>query len=463
MNSKEVLTDRFLLRQLALNDVSERYVRWLNDPETSRFIEFAKAAVHTLESVKHYVKDQTERKDVLFLGIFLRQSGLHLGNIKFGFIDPVKSTAEMGILLGESQWRGRGVAAEVLNALSKYLHDEMGIDKIILHVGSDNPSAIRAYEKANFTVQWVNQAENAIGMACQYSATHTPPSRLAIGTVQFGLPYGVANQDGQVSQEEAQKILRRARPSGINTLDTATGYGTSEQVLGAIGVEAWSVITKIPPVPEDCGDVVSWMRAVAMESQQKLGLSKLRGLLLHRPLDLLRPDGETIYQTLTSFKEEGLVEKIGFSVYSPRDLDALWDAFPPDLVQVPFNVFDRRMQTSGWLQKMHQAGTEIHARSVFLQGLLLMNSKARPEKFSRWDDLWQKWQSWLEQQGLSPVQGALAFVRFRPEIDRIVVGIDSSLQLNEILAAAQTPIRIAPDTLACEDEALVDPSQWNPV
>ena len=263
-----------------------------------------------------------------------------------------------------------------------------------------------------------------------------------------------------MSQLEACDILRLAWQSGMNTLDTAAGYGTSEQVLGAIGVKDWQVITKVPPLPEEGEDVCQWLQDVVSESLENLKLPKLKGLLLHRPLDLLGCEGEAIYQMLISFKNEGLVEKIGYSIYAPSDLDALWDTYRPDLVQVPFNVFDRRIQTSGWLQKMQQAGTEIHSRSVFLQGLLLMDDKARPKKFSRWDELWQNWQGWLSENDLSPLQGALAFVRSQPEIDRIVVGVDNAQHLDEILEAAQRRIRIAPANLASEDLALVDPSQW---
>ena len=461
VNDTKILTDRFLIRELSLDDVSERYVGWLNHKETSRFIDFAQIQTHTIESVTDYVKEQIQNKDVLFLAIFLRHAGLHIGNIKFDFIDHVKSSAEIGILLGEPEWRGRGVAVEVLHKLSKYLHDELGISEINLCVDSANQPAIRAYEKANYSVQLVNQAETSIEMSCRYSAAHMPPTRLALGTVQFGQPYGIANQDGQVSRQEVREILQIAGSSGVDTLDTAAGYGNSEQVLGTSGVKDWRVVTKVPPIPKDCDDVRGWLRGVVSESLEKLELLKLKGLLLHRPLDLLGREGGAIYQTLTTFKNEGLVEKIGYSIYAPSDLDALWDSYRPDLVQVPFNVFDRRIHTSGWLQKMQQAGTEIHSRSVFLQGLLLMDNKDRPEKFNRWDDQWRNWQDWLRENNLSPLQGALAFVRSQPEIDRIVVGVDNSQHLSEILAAIQVPIHFAPLNLACDDEELVDPSKWN--
>lgn len=285
-------------------------------------------------------------------------------------------------------------------------------------------------------------------------------SRFAVGTAQFGLQYGIANQGGQVSKNEAFDILQLARSSGLNTIDTAIGYGSSEEVLGEIGVNDWQVITKVPPIPQGCDDVGVWMKTMVGGAMRRLNIPQLKGLLLHRPLELLGPSGKSMYQELCTFKEEGLVEKIGFSISSPKDLNLLWQEFQPDLVQVPFNVLDRRIKKSGWLKKLHEAGTEIHSRSTFLQGLLLMDVASRPESFNRWNGLWQKWSDWLKGHGLTPLEGALAFVRSQSEIDRIVVGVDSTFQFEGILMAAQSPIHIAPEFLAIEDENLIDPSLW---
>jgi aryl-alcohol dehydrogenase-like predicted oxidoreductase len=286
-------------------------------------------------------------------------------------------------------------------------------------------------------------------------------NRLALGTVQFGLPYGIANRGGQISQQEAQKILRLAWRSGINTLDTAVGYGTSEQVLGAVGVTDWRVITKVPSVPEECPCVDTWMRSVVTDSLKKLNLQKIYGLLLHRPLELLGETGETMCRLLTSLKEEGQVEKIGFSIQSPADLDYLWNVFRPDLVQAPFNVFDRRIQTSGWLQKMHQAGTEIHTRSTFLQGLLLIDDAARPKQFDQWSEHWSEWDTWLEQHKLNPLQASLAVALFQPEIERIVVGVDTAEHLAKIIAASRLDGESPPLSMMSNDENLINPARWN--
>ena len=286
-------------------------------------------------------------------------------------------------------------------------------------------------------------------------------SRLALGTVQFGLRYGVANTSGQVSSGEAAAILQQARAAGIDTLDTAIAYGESEQRLGEIGVEGWRGVSKLPAMPDDYADVAGWVQEAVECSLRRLNIHRLYGLLLHRSQQLLESRGEDLYAALVELKDQGLVGKIGVSIYDPGELDLLWPRFQLDLVQAPFNILDRRLETSGWLARMHQAGTEVHVRSVFLQGLLLMEADHRPEKFSRWQLLWDRWDQWLNDQALMPVQACLGFVMSRPEINRIVVGVDNRKQLQEILSAAEVRIPTLPATLMIEDLDLINPPRWD--
>jgi aryl-alcohol dehydrogenase-like predicted oxidoreductase len=284
--------------------------------------------------------------------------------------------------------------------------------------------------------------------------------RLALGTVQFGIPYGIANRTGQVQVDDAAAIIRRAFAAGINTLDTAIAYGESESRLGSIGVGEWRVITKLPPLPEGCTDVSGWARESVMRSLDRLGITHLRALLLHDSQQLLGPRGAALHAALVALKDGRLVEQIGVSIYGPEELDALFATFQLDLVQAPFNVVDRRLATSGWLTRMHQAGTEVHVRSVFLQGLLLMDAGKRPDMFSRWQPQWDRWHSWLERQALTPLQACLGFVGSRPEIGRVIVGVDSLWHLEEILSAINVRAIEPPGDLAIENRDLVDPSRW---
>ncbi len=285
-------------------------------------------------------------------------------------------------------------------------------------------------------------------------------SRLALGTAQFGTSYGVANTLGQVSGEEIALVLGHAWSAGIDTLDTAIEYGESERRLGKAGVGGWHIVSKLPEIPKACTDVGSWVQDSVVESIGKLKVTKLHGLLLHRPQQLLSTQGEELYKALVAVQEKGKVEKIGVSIYSPDELDALWPHYSFDLVQAPFNILDRRLITSGWLARLHQAGTEVHIRSVFLQGLLLMDETNRPEKFNRWQSLWDDWRSWLIDHESTPLQTCLSFAQLQPEISRIVIGVDSLQQLKEIIAVSQLDSIGFPENLECMDKALVNPAEW---
>lgn len=284
--------------------------------------------------------------------------------------------------------------------------------------------------------------------------------RLALGTVQFGLPYGIANQEGQVTRSVAKTMLQYAAANGIDTLDTAIAYGESETCLGEVGTKDFKLVTKLPAVPDACNDITGWINGQVSASLGRLGVGSVYGLLLHRSEQLLGSDGKVIFQALQNLKETGLVQNTGVSIYAPGELDALTHRYRFDLVQAPFNLVDRRLLHSGWLQRLKQEGIEIHTRSAFLQGLLLMPRSAIPSKFMPWAELWDNWHNWLACHSVSAVQACLAYPLSFPEIERVVIGADSKNQLEQIIGAAHG---IAPDDLPdlrCDDENLINPANW---
>ncbi len=288
-------------------------------------------------------------------------------------------------------------------------------------------------------------------------------TRLALGTVQFGLPYGIANIRGQVRFEEAETMLRYARNAGIDTLDTAIGYGDAEKVLGRIGVSDFHLISKVPAIREPLSAADDWLVAQVEASLVRLGVPRLKGLMLHAPDDLLGPYGAKIASGLERVQKAGLVERIGLSVYSPEQLAAVIHLIPVEILQIPFNVFDRRFAQTGWLDKLTSNGVEVHARSAFLQGLLLMPIEHLPSKFAPFRPLIDNWHAWLASRvaGTSPVQACLAHVAAYTGISRIVVGADSPNQLHEIIAAARSTPCQAPASLSSCATSLINPAEWN--
>ena len=288
-------------------------------------------------------------------------------------------------------------------------------------------------------------------------------NRLAIGTAQFGLQYGIANQTGRVLAKEVNKILRVALGRGINTLDTAVAYGDCEQILGQVGVSDWQVISKLPMLPDDVGNVKDWVESQVDSTLEKLGLSQLYGLLLHRPGQILEARGKLLIEALVETRVKEKCQKIGVSVYGPAELERLFDVMHFDLVQIPVNILDRRLIDSGWARQLKSNEVEIHARSVFLQGLLLMTGQERPAKFEKWQSLWLEWSRWLGETGLSPLEACLRYVLNVDGIDKVIVGVDGVDQLHEILNVIGGPLGTLPNWPKSIDGNLLNPACWSQI
>ena len=282
--------------------------------------------------------------------------------------------------------------------------------------------------------------------------------KLGLGTVQFGQAYGLANKNNRVKKKDVSDMLTYAREHNIDLLDTAVDYGNCESVLGQSGVKSFSIVTKLPGLPDMAKNMDCWVKDSLAQSRLRLGQEKLYGLLLHRPEDLLSSNGEALYRALTEEKQAGHISKLGVSIYSPVELELIIQRFKIDLVQVPCNVLDRRLINSGWLKKLKDCGVEVHVRSAFLQGLLLMPSL--PEYFNRWGEEFTRWHQWLETNQIDPVDACLTFLKQVPGLDRIIVGAVNVEQLAHIETCFQRQSDYVLPNISTEDEALIIPSNW---
>lgn len=284
--------------------------------------------------------------------------------------------------------------------------------------------------------------------------------KLALGTAQFGMSYGINNMAGQVSQHAAQKILQYASLVGINTIDTAIAYGSSEQCLGLAGVDTFEVITKLPSIPGSCDNVEDWVLREVEGSLKRLGISCLHGLMLHRPEQLYGQKGERVLASLLRLKEAGLVRKIGVSVYDPGEFGQLFTLADFDIVQCPLNLMDRRLVDSGWLQKLKLKSVEVHTRSSFLQGLLLMERGDIPSEFEIWKCYWDRWDEWVRDNNVTRLSGCLSYCLSHKGVDRVVVGVDNKSQLEEIEVASNVKVTGSFPDLTCCDPNLINPANW---
>lgn len=290
-------------------------------------------------------------------------------------------------------------------------------------------------------------------------------SRLVLGTVQFGMPYGITNRRGQVSPETAREILSDACEAGISLVDTASGYGTSEALLGqclpdfpSIGVVTKTAVIDAAVIGPAEIQKVRESISCSMEFLQR---SRLEGLLVHNGGDLLKPGGEGLVELLMLLKSEGRIERIGVSVYDAKEIDHILEIFRPDIVQLPLNVFDQRLIQGGHIEALRSAKIEIHARSAFLQGILLANPSVLPDYFRKFDDIFAAYLEFLDNSKLSPLSACLGFMIQQSGVDRVIVGVTARSELAEILAALPTGPSMPPmHMLASNAPGLVDPREW---
>ncbi len=285
--------------------------------------------------------------------------------------------------------------------------------------------------------------------------------KLALGCVQFGMPYGVANAAGKVSEKETREILSAAHYAGVDTLDTASSYGDSESNLGEFGIKDWKVITKLRPILPECHKIADWVITEIHGSCRRLKVDAVEGVLIHHLPDLFSKKGLSLVEGLQKAQTNGLTKRIGVSIYSPEDLDRVASLFWPEIVQAPFNILDRRLLDSGWATKLEEAGSQIHIRSVFLQGLLLMNPADRPEKFKKFDAVWKMLDAFCAKQDKTSLQFCLQYALSHAEFQRVVVGVASKGQLLQLLEAAGEKIHTDFDPEIEIPQGLIDPRCWN--
>ncbi len=273
----------------------------------------------------------------------------------------------------------------------------------------------------------------------------------------MGMPYGATNRRGLVSPVEVQAILRQARRDGVDLLDTAAAYGESETVLGAQGAVSlgFHIVSKLPPAlaPQDVPKAVE-------RSLARLGAPSLYALLAHHAHDVLGIEGKERWQGMRAVQSKGSAQRLGVSVYHPEELDAVLAQHAVDVVQIPFNVLDQRWLNDGRLERLSNRGIEIHVRSVFLQGTLLVKPEALTGTPGLYKAVYERFHQACREAGASPLSACLSYALSYSSIARVVVGVTALSEWNDIAQAALRPVRLDWSSLACHDEKLLIPSAW---
>jgi aryl-alcohol dehydrogenase-like predicted oxidoreductase len=282
---------------------------------------------------------------------------------------------------------------------------------------------------------------------------------MGLGTVQFGTDYGISNTGGQVPGSEVSLILASAHRAGISVLDTAASYGSAEEAIGRAlrGTDPFRIVTKALPLSHGIEEVEKRAR----RSLALLGRKPVDAILVHAAQDLAGPDGSRLWSLLQRLRDEGLYKRIGISAYVDDGPLELAQKYRPDLIQIPFSVLDQRLKQSGALQRLKDLQVEIHARSIFLQGLLLMDPLKLPARLAHAAPSLAATRARIKRAGLTPIEAALGFVLGQEEVDIALVGVTRETELSKIVTASATGCAgFDWNSCAIEDPVTLTPSLW---
>ncbi len=289
-------------------------------------------------------------------------------------------------------------------------------------------------------------------------------SRFGLGTAQFGMKYGRFNRAGIPTLENSKLILKRASELGLSYVDTAHLYGESESVLGGCGdiLSQFSIDTKTPRFTN--GTIIKQdailLRNAFENSLKNLRQNSLDGLLIHHAPNLLENGGEILYQEMANLKEAGLVKRIGVSAYDGEIVERIHEKFPLDFAQLPINLLDRRLIKNGSLSRLSSLGIKIHARSAFLQGLLLADPESIPPHFHSAKEKLRAFHSKAKLAGTKPAHAALHYLLRFNEIENIIVGVESLNQFNDLFAEFPKVIDMDFDEFEVNDIEILNPVLW---
>lgn len=282
--------------------------------------------------------------------------------------------------------------------------------------------------------------------------------QLALGTVQFGQRYGVAGRSTPVSESEIRSILACALAFGVRVLDTAAAYGNiEERLLGLANGGDFKIVTKLPPRPQGLGraENLKWIDDALQSAQRRLGTS-LYAVLFHRAEDLLDDSADGLWQGSAEWTQrQGC--KLGVSCYDAATLDQVRRRFPIGIAQLPCNALDQRLRG---LLDVDSSPLELHIRSAFLQGLLLMPEAAAAARVPRAAPAIRRWHAWLREHSLAPLSAALGLVKGLQGVSHCVVGVDDEIQFRAIATAWNDAPPLRADELSVEDLDVIDPRRW---
>tara|TARA_B100001059_G_C17821185_1_gene578396 strand:- start:54 stop:908 length:855 start_codon:yes stop_codon:yes gene_type:complete len=283
--------------------------------------------------------------------------------------------------------------------------------------------------------------------------------KISIGTAQFGFNYGICNKNGIVSKREVKKIFDYSKFVKINSIDTAQGYGKSHKVISSFKLKDFQITSKISNIKKIHDQNLDYRITLEVNKiLRDLNSKKLYALLIHDISQLKSKNGKKFYRILEKLKVKKKFIKLGVSVYTRNELDFVIKNYNIDIVNLPISVANQEFLQKNYLSKIKNKNIEIHARSIFLQGLLLCEYKFLPKKFKN-NKFFIEWFKWLKVHKYNPLDASLEFIKGIKHIDKIVIGIDNFSQLESIVKSYKKNSKLKYKKFF-QSSLLKNPSTW---
>lgn len=282
---------------------------------------------------------------------------------------------------------------------------------------------------------------------------------ISIGTAQFMNNYGVNRVLKKFNLHEKKKLIKSAQNNKVLHIDTAFSYGNAHKELGKIGVKKFKVTTKLPILSTKIKNLDKKITNLIFQARKDLKIKKIDTLLIHSYKNLVELNKWKYLESLKNVKSKGLVSNIGISLYKINEVSKILKFWRPDVIQLPYNIFDREIESKKFLPLLKRRKIKVQIRSVFLQGLLTRNK--RPKKFLKWKKIFDKWFKWCQKNNLEPKIAALLFVKNNKILDKIIIGFESSEQLKDLLKIKKIKKKYTFPKIKCNDRKLLDPSNWS--
>lgn len=280
--------------------------------------------------------------------------------------------------------------------------------------------------------------------------------KFTLGTANFQSKYGITNT-GRFHPNELNKILNILKKNRIRGIDTAISYKNVDKLLSRFKLKNFKIYSKIPKYKGKPEGFSKWCTKIIINHRKKLKIKKFEGIFFHHPEDLLSNSGKQLYKSFVKFKKEKYIKKIGISTYDYLLTKKIQKKFKMDIVQIPCNLFDRRFLNLK-KEKLFR-NVEIHARSIFLQGLLITNNKNILKKFNN-KKIFKRFDSWCKKNNLTKLQCCINFILSQKNIDKIILGIRNSNELKEILKNLKNFSKNYPKNIYSNNLKIIDPRKW---